>query len=108
VSAFHRGAKLFFVKKMMMRYYICVLKKKEKYATWIIDLIGSNKLILFELEKKKRNKINGSNLKRKVIRITWGKKYFFKGNKQCISIHSLLNTKEQNEMKKGNKTISLN
>jgi hypothetical protein len=50
--------------------------------------------------KKKKTIINESNLKRKMIRKTWEKNIFSKWDERCISIHNLLNTKEQNEEKK--------
>jgi hypothetical protein len=46
----------------------------KKYMTWIINLFGSNKIILIQLDEKIRNE-----------------------NK---SIHNLLNTEEQNKVKK--------
>jgi hypothetical protein len=32
---------------MMLRYHKCILKKKEKYVTQVIDPIESNKFSLF-------------------------------------------------------------
>jgi hypothetical protein len=49
--------------------------------------------------------VDGPNLKRKLIRITWGKIFFSKEDKQHNSIHRLLNTKEQNGVKKRHKKI---
>jgi hypothetical protein len=61
-------------------------------------------LLYFNLTTKKMI-VDGPNLKRKLIRITWGKIFFSKEDKQHNSIHRLLNTKEQNGVKKRHKKI---
>jgi hypothetical protein len=51
-----RGAKLFFfAQEIMFGCFKHILKNKEKHVTRVIDLIRSNKLTLFQLEKNKNN-----------------------------------------------------
>jgi hypothetical protein len=61
---------------------ICDLGKRPKYVTYVRDLFESNKLALFQLQKK--------------------------GEKQYISIHNLLNAEEQNGVRKHKKHILVN